>query len=226
VGFTAGLVWAWHDSHAAAASSLALRVALASVSGTLAMGALLVVMIRRLASIEADFRRVQVDVERRASTDPLTDLPNRAAFEAAMQVALSGAMLGRRPALVLVDLDGFKGVNDTRGHASGDRALIAIARALRDAARADDLVARIGGDEFAVLLRDGNFDTPPFIGARLEEAIDGLGIASDRSAGTFVGASVGWTLWQPGDDSVSMHGRADAALYARKAERKRAARRA
>ncbi len=86
-----------------------------------------------------------------AQHDPLTALPNRAAFHAQLAAALAGRQ-GAGVAVLYVDLDGFKVVNDTLGHAAGDAVLREAAARLRGQLRGDDLVARLGGDEFAVLL--------------------------------------------------------------------------
>jgi diguanylate cyclase (GGDEF)-like protein len=93
-------------------------------------------------------------VHRQATVDPLTGLANRRAFTDALQRALAGECGDLDgAAVVFLDLDRFKSVNDTLGHAAGDELLCTVARRLRDMVRADDLVARLGGDEFTVLLR-------------------------------------------------------------------------
>jgi diguanylate cyclase (GGDEF)-like protein/PAS domain S-box-containing protein len=93
-------------------------------------------------------------LRRLADEDPLTGLPNRRGLEASIRLALD--MCARHAlagSLLIIDLDGFKQVNDTHGHAIGDAALAAVAQSLRRRLRATDLLARVGGDEFAVLLR-------------------------------------------------------------------------
>lgn len=88
-----------------------------------------------------------------AEHDPLTGLPNRRTFLARLDDALALAREGTSdPAILFIDLDGFKAVNDTRGHASGDRLLGAVAERMRHCLGPDDLLARLGGDEFTVLL--------------------------------------------------------------------------
>lgn len=88
----------------------------------------------------------------RATRDPLTGLPNRAAFDEALAQEVAAAARTSPPTLLLVDLDRFKLVNDTDGHLAGDAVLEAVAEVLRSHVRPTDLVCRLGGDEFTVLL--------------------------------------------------------------------------
>ncbi len=158
--------------------------------------------------------------EQRAVTDALTGLNNRAAFDHALAKAVAEAGPGNCPAVIVVDLDGFKSVNDSRGHEAGDHALRAIAHAIRSAARSGDIVSRTGGDEFAVIVPDGSSDGVRELAGRLEVVIDGLGIAADLLRGTLVGGSAGWARLHPGEDGPALLRRADTAMYERKAFRK------
>ena len=89
-----------------------------------------------------------------ADEDPLTEVPNRRSFEVAVRLTLElSARHQIAGSLLMIDLDGFKAINDTYGHAAGDATLAAVARALRARLRSTDLLARVGGDEFAILLR-------------------------------------------------------------------------
>lgn len=97
--------------------------------------------------LSASHRQLQVQSER----DPLTDLANRRHFQAVMAAHQAGGGNGFEGALLLVDIDHFKHVNDTHGHAAGDRVIVEVARRLTEAVRADDLVVRWGGEEFLVL---------------------------------------------------------------------------
>ncbi|GAB2784626.1 EAL domain-containing protein [Streptomyces chlorus] len=102
--------------------------------------------------------RLQAQLQHNAEHDPLTDLPNRALFTRRVQQALSGRRASDRgaalrgTAVLFIDLDGFKAVNDTIGHQAGDELLIHAARRLRDAVRKGDTASRLGGDEFAALI--------------------------------------------------------------------------
>ncbi|MEU5385538.1 putative bifunctional diguanylate cyclase/phosphodiesterase [Kitasatospora cineracea] len=98
--------------------------------------------------------RLQAQLQHNAFHDPLTDLPNRALFAQRVRAALSAqGPVGTAVAVLFLDLDGFKAVNDTAGHQVGDELLVQAARRLQAAVRSEDTVARFGGDEFAVLVR-------------------------------------------------------------------------
>ncbi len=122
-----------------------------AITVAMAMTALVV------ASLRERNDRLRVVLERQATSDALTGLANRRAFDDEFARVVAGARDGGDPvALVMVDVDLFKDINDTWGHATGDQALRTVATALRDAAGGhENLVARLGGDEFAVLLRAG-----------------------------------------------------------------------
>ncbi|MFJ5233523.1 putative bifunctional diguanylate cyclase/phosphodiesterase [Kitasatospora sp. NPDC088391] len=98
--------------------------------------------------------RLQAQLQHNAFHDPLTDLPNRALFAQRVRAALAAqGPAGTTVAVLFLDLDGFKAVNDTAGHQVGDQLLVQAARRLQSAVRGEDTVARFGGDEFAVLVR-------------------------------------------------------------------------
>ena len=106
-----------------------------------------------LAAQLQDSRARILDLEARVDVDPLTDVLNRRGFERELKRSLAYVKrYGTSAALIYIDLDGFKPVNDRHGHGAGDAVLKAIAAALLRNVRASDVVARIGGDEFAVLL--------------------------------------------------------------------------
>ncbi|KQS60673.1 hypothetical protein ASG36_07245 [Geodermatophilus sp. Leaf369] len=151
-------------------------------------------------------RRRERELERMAYTDHLTRVPNRALLFQEM-----GNGSAERCLLVL-DLDGFKAVNDEAGHEAGDQLLVEVARRLRSAVREQDVVARLGGDEFAVLvegtLREAR-DTA-------QRVVDALAHPHRTAAGTYaVGASVGVAQLHPGGGQLAFR-EADAALRAAK----------
>ena len=147
---------------------------------------------------------------RQAETDPLTGLVNRRKLLECVQADVEEQA---DSALVLIDLDGFKTVNDVHGHAEGDTLLQAVARRLQHAARSLDVVCRLGGDEFAVLVRGVPTDAAAgAVAARLLEAITA---STDGAWHPEVGASAGVRLVR-GSTTASLLTDADAALYAAK----------
>ena len=158
-------------------------------------------------------------LEARADVDPLTDVLNRRGFERELRRSL--AYVKRywpSAALLYLDLDGFKSVNDRHGHAAGDAVLKAVAMVLNRYVRASDLVARLGGDEFAVLLWNiGEADAGRK--ALAIEAAIARTTATHAGATLSVGASAGAALLLPLDQPADVLDRADRAMYARKAER-------
>lgn len=156
-------------------------------------------------------------ISHQALHDPLTSLPNRALFEERVSSALARAGRdGTRPALLFVDLDRFKRINDSLGHEHGDRLLQRIATRLMDAIRAGDEFARVGGDEFAVLLHDVDHASA----LRLAERIRGLlGEPVDLDGETVVvSASIGVSMFpEDGRTYDELLRRADFAMYDAKA---------
>jgi diguanylate cyclase (GGDEF)-like protein len=154
-------------------------------------------------------RRRERELERMAYTDHLTGLPNRAVLFS--ELGDAAALPGRRCLLVL-DLDGFKAVNDSAGHEAGDHLLVEVARRLNTVVRAEDLVARLGGDEFAVLVT-GTLEESVEVAHRVVEA---LGMPHRAGKETFaVGASVGVAPVGAGGGQLAFRS-ADTALRAAK----------
>ncbi len=171
-------------------------------------------------ALVADVAAREGQLRHQAFHDPLTGLPNRALFHDRLRHAVARHARDRRPvAVVFCDLDDFKPVNDTFGHAAGDQLLIAVAARLTSAVRGEDTVGRLGGDEFAVLLEDGG--DPAITAGRLAAALT----APLPVAGTLVRvhASIGVGHTDPGESAVTVDellARADAAMYAAKRDRK------
>jgi len=125
-----------------------------------------------LDSAREQMRNSRDHLEHLASHDPLTDLPNRRALEAALdRMVASCHQRGMYGGVVVIDLDGFKYVNDSRGHAVGDRLLVQVSARLRQALRPRDVFGRLGGDEFAVLLADTDPLEAELVAHRLLEAL-------------------------------------------------------
>jgi diguanylate cyclase (GGDEF)-like protein/PAS domain S-box-containing protein len=155
-----------------------------------------------------------------ATHDPLTGLLTRGALDDVMKLEIARAMRNlERLAVFYLDLDRFKEVNDTHGHAAGDRVLQEVGARLREALRASDTVARLGGDEFVALLPgiDSPRDAEIAADKILQALRDSFAIAGDGSLGLSV--SIGIALFpDDGESSVHLLQRADAAMYIAKTE--------
>ncbi|MGQ0647813.1 MAG: putative bifunctional diguanylate cyclase/phosphodiesterase [Gemmatimonadaceae bacterium] len=159
-------------------------------------------------------KALEAKLVHQATHDPLTELPNRALFLDRVEHALSRSARGaERVAVIFLDLDGFKAVNDTLGHGAGDRLLQVVARRLLGATRGCDTVARLGGDEFAVLL--GQIDALAGAEAVVERVVSSLRqpveVGSDRSVS--VGASFGIAVYSGLENTAELLRNADVAMY-------------
>jgi diguanylate cyclase (GGDEF)-like protein len=150
---------------------------------------LLVIGVRLATTGHRLFRRLS-QAEYRAATDPLTGLAVRRGLELAAERAFEQDA-GRGTALVLVDLDRFKDVNDSHGHPVGDSVLVRTAGALERACRSGDVVARLGGDEFAILLTDVAADALPQRTEAVRASIAALSLVGIDGSALQVTASVG-----------------------------------
>lgn len=167
----------------------------------------------RIAELEARIDKL----ERLADSDTLTPLPNRRFFFRALERAIAQrARHGTPAALLFVDMDRLKDVNDAQGHKVGDEALIHTSWVLRENVRSGDVVARIGGDEFGVLLEYADEAAARDKAAALDAAI----AQSPLHGRTPLTASIGVTGLQPEDTPEAALARADANMY--EAKRRRA----
>jgi diguanylate cyclase (GGDEF)-like protein/PAS domain S-box-containing protein len=158
-------------------------------------------------------KRSEAMLSHAAAHDALTDLPNRSLLLARLEAALHH---GEEVAVLFLDLDRFKIVNDGLGHAAGDLLLVQVALRLKDVMRPDDLVARLGGDEFVVLCRQADLEIARGVAARVLEALNQpLPTAGGHEA--VIGASIGIALAGPDDTAELVLRDADTAMYAAKA---------
>lgn len=174
-------------------------------------GAALIVCV---ADIDADRTRER-ELWYRATHDPLTGLVNRSEFLDLVERALDrSARTEQRLAVIFADLVGFKIVNDRGGHCLGDRVLRSVAGRLRAAVRPADVVARIGGDEFAVLCEDLTDDTEPeWVATRLQAAVASIQLEGEighRSVAVSTGVATAGKQSEAAEDLVA---RADRAMY-------------
>lgn len=147
-----------------------------------------------------------------SQTDPLTGLANRRALQDRLEKSVGGASGGRGPSLLLLDLDGFKPVNDRHGHVAGDEVLRQVAKRLSEVTGDDGFASRIGGDEFAVLVLPGAQRSPEVIGAGLLAAL--AKPFEFEGQHLHVGASLGISVWPDNGTTLDQLLRvADRALY-------------
>ncbi|MGX1100013.1 diguanylate cyclase (GGDEF)-like protein [Amorphus sp. MBR-141] len=170
---------------------------------------LLAVLVAELSTI---IKRLQVERD----VDRLTGILNRRGFEDRAEAILAQGPL-RDFALILFDIDHFKGVNDTFGHAAGDEVLRALGGLLRATVHPDEPIGRIGGEEFALLLPDGNADSARTAVVRLQRAIERADFALPAHA-VPIAASFGIAVRRPGEPYLDWFKRADTALYRAKSE--------
>lgn len=178
-------------------------------------------VLRQTLEQQVTQRTEQLDQARRemarlALTDPLTGLANRVLLGDRVGQANARAELGARPpCVVLLDLDGFKTINDGLGHDAGDRVLVEVARRLAGVVRATDTVARLGGDEFAILMPDVTGDEAVRVAHRALRVLARPITLGDRAVLT--GASIGVRLGSRGHSAELLLRDADTAMYAAKA---------
>jgi diguanylate cyclase (GGDEF)-like protein len=163
-------------------------------------------------------RALEVELERRASHDPLTELPNRPAFVDRLGQALRRTRRRknsrRKVGVLFMDLDGFKTINDSLGHEAGNQLLVAVAERLKNRLRPEDVLARFGGDEFAVLFEDvADASDAIRVAQRIAEGLREPFTLDDHqvSVSTSVGIALGSV--HTNDDPEGMLRDADTAMY-------------
>jgi len=166
-----------------------------------------------------------MELEKLATRDDLTQLYNRRYFFERLEREMATARSFERPlAVILLDLDGLKSINDSRGHRAGDLALANFGRLLLAQTRASDVPARIGGDEFAIILPDTTQAAADAAVARLNAGMEGADLLGEQDADVKIWASLGvagypWDA-ETADELIQQ---ADAAMYANKRGRKQEA---
>jgi diguanylate cyclase (GGDEF)-like protein len=188
--------------------------------GPLSEFAVLLAEVERLRGELATSRAQVKQLAATADIDSLTEMFNRRGFERELKRSLAYVRrYGTSAALFYLDLDGFKPVNDQYGHAAGDAVLKAVASVLRTRVRASDTVARIGGDEFALILWNLNEPAAAAKAQALEALVAGVSVVWNGTE-LKADASLGVTMLTAFDEPAEALARADYAMYARKAERR------
>ncbi len=216
-GELAALEQQHHASAAAQLDAVRLRAAALDVGTPVALG-LVLLLLFGLSSVTRAYRR---NVEDQALHDALTGLPNRLLFSDRATQAVRGALRGgTEPAVIMLDLDRFKEVNDTLGHHQGDELLIEVAARIAGVLRPGDTVARLGGDEFAVLLATGGAPGAHRVAERIARALepafilDGVTVSVEASMGIGVYAPSRLDPpAEPADRAAELLRQADIAMY-------------
>lgn len=167
---------------------------------------------RRVADRTAMLRRTQAELEQMIKTDALTGLANRTLLNERIQEAIrASADSGKAPAVLVLDLDSFKAINDTLGHSAGDAVLVEVAKRLRSAVRAADTVARLGGDEFAIVITEATEEEILQIAHRASEQLqDSVRVGTET---VWAMASIGVCIGAPGYPAEALLRDADIAMY-------------
>lgn len=153
----------------------------------------------------------------RASNDPLTGLANRRSFEERIDGLMDSALRYNNPlTMIAMDLDRFKAINDHLGHLAGDEALKAVAEVFKNAVRSSDLLVRMGGDEFLLILDNTDHKNGRFLAERLCAAVDELDIRANEDIK--LGVSIGLSQLQEGESLEDWLERTDDILYHAKAQ--------
>jgi diguanylate cyclase (GGDEF)-like protein/PAS domain S-box-containing protein len=170
--------------------------------------------------VEADLRELTATLTERAVRDPLTGLANRTLLLERLRAVLSrDARNGQSTAVLFLDLDGFKAVNDEHRHGVGDEVLVTVAKRLAAAVRPSDTVARLGGDEFVVLIEGATDDVVDAVVERLRAAV----VEPLPTLDLRVGVSIGVALSRRGEaEPRALLTAADAAMYREKSVTRRA----
>ena len=173
--------------------------------------------IERLRAKLAEYEARVAELDRLAHRDPLVDLPNRRSFLANLDRLIARInRYGGEAALLFVDLDGLKAINDRFGHDAGDKALVEVARLLVASVRESDFVARLAGDEFGILLEYSDELSAWQTALRVVEAVDDCQFCVEAAC-LSLSVAVGVGVVKRGDTAQSVLARADKDMYRIKA---------
>ncbi|MDJ0348353.1 EAL domain-containing protein [Cryobacterium sp. PH29-G1] len=172
---------------------------------------------QQVADRTAMLRQTQAELEQMAKTDSLTGLANRTLLGERIQEAIRDSTEhGKAPAVLVLDLDSFKAINDTLGHGAGDVVLVEVAKRLRCAVRSGDTVARLGGDEFALVITESTKDEILQIAQRVSEQLqDSVDVGAET---VWAMSSIGVCIGESGQPAETLLRDADIAMYQAKAQ--------
>ena len=161
-------------------------------------------------------KKMEAELRRLATTDALTGVDNRRSFmEKAEHEIRRAQRYGNPFAMIMVDIDFFKSINDKYGHQAGDLVLQKMAQAIKSALRKSDIFGRIGGEEFSIVLIETERETALMTGERIRSCIEALSINTGKET-IHITVSIGVTFFKEGDDISTLSKRSDEALYAAK----------
>jgi len=162
-----------------------------------------------------DLKDTNVKLHILATTDSLTGIKNRRSFfESSEPMMPYIKREGQQLAILAIDIDKFKAINDTYGHIKGDEALILVTKTISQTLRKSDIFGRLGGEEFAVTLPNTSLDGATFVAEKMREAIENLNFKSNDSSHIKITISIGITSMTQNDENLEdMLVRADEALY-------------
>jgi len=179
-----------------------------------------IILVDEIERLRAELRRSEerlAELDRLAHRDPLVDLPNRRSFlEKLERVLIRVQQHAGRAALLFVDVDGLKAINDKFGHGAGDKALVQVSRLLVSSVRSGDFVGRLAGDEFGILLEDMDELSAWQMALRIVETVDDCQFCIDGVC-LPLSVAVGVGKIEPGDSPESVLARADREMYRIKA---------
>ena len=211
--------WWAHDPPAPALAAAHLLIIAVVLVASAALAIRIDTLRQRLKQQKHELAEALARIQEIATRDELTGLPNRRHMHEAMRVAILNAQRQHQPLLLaLLDLDHFKRINDSRGHAVGDQVLQAFAATVQDCVRAGDILARWGGEEFVLMAAHVPAGEGAALLERVRLAVASMAVAAAQEPAVQITVSLGAALLQPDDTWQTLLARADRALYAAKAQ--------